>query len=174
MFACKALVVCALLALTNTACQPPAQQAGRLSEDDVGAIEGIIQQYVQAILANDLNAWTGLWTEDAVVMPPNSPALEGREAIIQDWMAGPTPTEFVLDVVDIDGGGDVAYVRGTYSITMTAVGVPEPVRDDGKYLSIFKKQLDATWLFAVDTWNSDLPLIQESSETETYSPSPVI
>ena len=167
MFTSKALVVCVLLALTSTACQPPTQEAGTLSENDVEAIESIIQQYVQAFLAKDLNAYTGLWTEDAVEMPPNSPALEGREAIIQNWMAGPAPTEFVLDVLDIDGAGDVAYVRGTYSITMTVAGVPEPVRDEGKYLSIFKKQPDATWLFSVDTWNSDLPLSQESSQTET-------
>ncbi|MBA7538256.1 hypothetical protein ES705_30530 [subsurface metagenome] len=153
MFTRKALVVYALLALKSTACQPPAQEASPLSEDDVEAIEGIIQQYAQAMQAKDLNAWMGLWTEDAVMMPPNSPALEGREAIIQDLMAGPAPTEFVLDVLDIDGTGDVAYVRGTYSITMTVAGVPEPVRYNGNYLSIFKKQPDATWLFAVDTWN---------------------
>ena len=160
MFTRKALVVCVLLALTSTACQPPAQEAGPLSEDDVAAIEGIIQQYVQAMLAKDLDAWTGLWTENAVIMPPNSPAREGREAIIRNWSAGPTPTEFVLDVLDIDGTGDVAYVRGTCSIIITVEGVPEPVRDDGKYLCILKKQPDATWLFAVDTWNSDLPLSQ--------------
>ena len=158
MFTRKALVVWVLLALTSTACQPPAQEADPLSEDDVRAIEGIIQQYVQAMLEKDLSAWTGLWTENAVMLPPNSPAIEGREAIIQDLMAGPTPTEFVLDVLDINGAGDVAYVRGIYSITRTVAGMPEPVRDYGKYLSILKKQLDATWLFAVDTWNSDLPL----------------
>ncbi len=160
MFIRKALFICALLALTSTTCQPPVQEAGPLSENDIGAIENIIQQYVQAFLAKDLNAYTGLWTEDAVMMPPNSPALEGREAIIQDLMAGPAPTEFILDVLDIDGAGDVAYVRGTYSITMTVAGVPEPVRYNGMYLSIFKKQPDATWLFSVDTWNSDLPLSQ--------------
>ena len=149
----NAFLVLVVIVMMSTACQPPAQEAGPLSEDDVAAIEGIIQQYVQAFLAKDLNAYTGLWTEDAVEMPPNSPALEGREAIIQNWMAGPAPTEFVLDVLDIDGAGDVAYVRGTYSITMTVAGVPEPVRYNGNYLSIFKKQPDATWLFAVDTWN---------------------
>ena len=157
MFIRKALFICALLALTSTTCQPPVQEAGPLSENDIGAIEDIIQQYVQAMLARDLNAWTGLWTEDAVMMPPNSPALEGREAIIQDLMAGPAPTEFVLDVLDIDGAGDVAYVRGTYSITMTVAGVSEPMMDEGKYLSILKKQSDAKWLFTIDIWNSDLP-----------------
>jgi len=156
------LLAAGMVMLAIMACQPPAQEAGPLSEDDIGVIKGIIQQYVQVMLTKDLNAWTGLWTEDAVMMPPNSPALEGREEIItfQEMVAGPPPTEFVLDVLDIDGTGDVAYVRGTYSITMTVAGVPEPVRDEGKYLSIFKKQPDATWLFAVDTWNSDLPLSQ--------------
>ena len=167
MFTRKALVVWILLALTSTACQPPAQEADPLSEDDVRAIEGIIHQYVQAMLEKDLSAWMGLWTENAVMLPPNSPALEGRDAIIQDLMVGPATTEFVLDVLDIDGAGDIAYVRGTYSVTMTVAGVPELVRDEGKYLSIFKKQPDATWLFSVDTWNSDLPLSQESSQTET-------
>ena len=134
MFKRNALLIWLVIVLMSTACQPPAQEAGTLSEDDVGAIEGIIQKYVQAFLAKDLNAYTDLWTEDAVEMPPNSPALEGREAIIQNWMAGTTPTKFVLDVIDIHGTGDVAYVRGTYLIIMTVAGVPEPVRDDGKYL----------------------------------------
>jgi len=160
MFKRNGFFVWLVIVLTSTACQAPSQEAGPLSKDDVEAIEGIFQQYVQAFLAKDLNAYTGLWTEDAVEMPPNSPALEGREAIIQNWMGGPAPTEFILDVAEIDGGGDLAYVRGTYSITMTAADMSEPMTDVGKYLSILKKQPDATWLFAVDTWNSDLPLSQ--------------
>jgi len=167
MFKRNALFVWLVIVLTSTACQPPSQEAGPLSEDDVAAIVGIIQQYVQSMMEKDLDAWTGLWAENAVMMPPNSPALEGREAIIRDWMAGPTPTEFILDVVEVDGGGDLAYVRGTYLITMTVAGVSEPMTDDGKYLSILKKQPDATWLFTIDIWNSDLPPSQEGSETET-------
>ena len=54
MFARKALAPSALLALTTTACGAPAGQSGSVSKDDVEAIEVIIQEYVQAVLARDV------------------------------------------------------------------------------------------------------------------------
>jgi ketosteroid isomerase-like protein len=46
-------------------------------------------------------------------------------------------------------------------------GAPEPFQESGKYVVILQKQPDGSWLVVVDIWNSDLPLTEEGTETET-------
>jgi uncharacterized protein (TIGR02246 family) len=154
-----------VLALASLACQPPSQQAAALSDEDRAAIEGAIQTYGESALAGDLDTWAALWTEDAMKMNPNMEALEGRESI-REWFAGLPPlTSFTADVVEMDGRGDLAWARGTFSMSMVIEGMPEPMREVGKYLTIMEKQPDGRWLIAIDIWNSDLPLPGAESET---------
>jgi uncharacterized protein (TIGR02246 family) len=84
-----------VLALASMACQPPAQEAGPLSEEDVAAIRAVPQSYTEAMLANDYAAVAALWAEDAVLMAPNEPLIEGRAAIQASYEAMPvTVTEY--------------------------------------------------------------------------------
>ena len=104
-----------------------------------------------------MDTWIGLWAEDEVKMNPNSSILQGREAI-RDWFVGlPAVTEFTWSVAEIDVRADLAYARGPFSVTFAVEGVPEPVTDVAKFVSIMKKQPDGKWLIAIDIWNSDLP-----------------
>jgi hypothetical protein len=53
-------------------------------------------------------------------MMPDQPALEGRAA----WRAmvgemQPTVHAITVDVAEIEGRGDLAYIRGTYSETLS-------------------------------------------------------
>ena len=129
-----------------------------LSDEDVAAIKAATEEYIQAVNSDDSAATAALYTENAVLMPPNESMIQGRAAI-QTWEeAGPITTEFNLTVEEIDGRGDLAFVRGTYSITVVLEGAPEPIQDTGKYVEIRRKQPDSSWLIAVDIFNSDLPL----------------
>jgi ketosteroid isomerase-like protein len=60
-----------------------------------------------------------------------------------------------LTIDEIDGRADLAYVRGSYSMTLHPQGAPAPVDDVGKYLEIRMHQADGSWLLAVDIFNSD-------------------
>ena len=145
----------AALAFTIMACQPG---AGPLSNDDIATIRANVDAYVQSVLSADWPAWAALFTDDALIMAPNEPVVEGRAAI-QAWgEAFPTLTEFTSTPVEINGRTDLAYIRGTYSYTATVEGAPEPVTDSGKYLVLLRKQADGSWLVAADIWNSDQPL----------------
>ncbi len=145
----------AALAFTIMACQPG---AGPLSDEDIAAIRANGDAYAQSALSADWPAWAALFTDDAVNMAPNEPAIEGRPAI-QAWgEAFPTMTEFTSTPVEIDGRTDLAYIRGTYSYTATVEGAPEPVTDSGKYLVVLRKQADGSWLTTANIWNSDQPL----------------
>jgi ketosteroid isomerase-like protein len=61
-------------------------------------------------------------------------------------------------VLDIDGRGDLAYARGSYSAILEVPGLPEPVTDEGKFLVIIRKQEDGEWLASISIYNSDAPV----------------
>ena len=148
----------AALALTLTGCQVPPPEAGPLPDEDVAAIRASSDAWVQHVESGNWAALAALYTENAAFMPPNEAIAQGRIAI-QAWMeAFPRITEFSLTLDEIDGRGDLAFVRGTYSVTIHPEDAPEPIRDTGKYVEIRRKQPDSSWLLAVDIFNSDLPL----------------
>jgi uncharacterized protein (TIGR02246 family) len=157
MFVRNALVACIVIALIS-ACQPPAQGAGPLTEEDVAAIEASPDAFAEAMLAGDWAAVAALYTEDAVFMPPNEAAVEGRAAIQARLEPFPPFAQFEATILEIDGSGNLAFVRATYSEAYTVEGTPEPIHDTGKYVEIWRKQPDGKWLIAVEIWNSDSPL----------------
>jgi ketosteroid isomerase-like protein len=137
------------------ACHP---ELGALSEEDVAAIRDTAAAYHEAAVAKDWDAISTFFTTDAVAMPPHQPVVQGR-AGIKEWYASfPPVMDVELPIVEIDGRGDLAYTRGTYSMTMVMEGAPEPMTLIGKNLVIWRKQSDGSWLIAVETFNSDLPM----------------
>jgi ketosteroid isomerase-like protein len=92
-------------------------------------------------------------------MWPNEPAVEGLEAIKGlDWVRA---IEDENSIVQIDGQGDLAFVRGTISLLLDFEGA---VKEEGKFLDILRKQPDGSWLFAIWMMSSDLPLPELSPE----------
>jgi hypothetical protein len=53
----------------------------RLSCEDVAALRRLAEQDASLVLAGDWETMAARYTEDAVRMPPSSPAIEGRDAI---------------------------------------------------------------------------------------------
>lgn len=137
------------------ACQPAAR-AG-LSEADVQAIRAADAAAVAAIAAKDWAGWAASFTEQGMILPPNTDAVTGRDGI-QAWAAAFPPfTDFQGQIEEVEGVGDLAYVRGTYSLTITPPGAA-PIPERGKYLYVARKQPDGSWKVVRDMWNSDLPL----------------
>jgi ketosteroid isomerase-like protein len=134
-----------------------AQTLDGLSETDVRKIDEATQTAVKAALAKDFATWSALFLDDAVVNPPNEPAVKGRAAI-RAWLEKfPPITEFKLNNEKVEGREDVAYVLGTYTMTIVPPGAPGPVKDSGKFVTVLRRQPDGRWLAAVDMFSSDLP-----------------
>ena len=161
-------IICALTALSLAAIAggiglvliplPAEGQTGKsLSEADIGKIDDITQTAVNAALARDFATWAALFLDDAVIYPPNEPAVKGRAAI-RAWLEKfPPITEFKLNNEKVEGRENLAYVLGTYTMTITPAGAPGPVKDSGKFVTIVRRQGDGRWLGAVDMFSSDLP-----------------
>ncbi|UCG68005.1 MAG: DUF4440 domain-containing protein [Thermoplasmata archaeon] len=129
-----------------------------LSDEDVAVIKTLYDEWDPAVKSRDWDTVENLYTEDTVVMPPNMPLVEGREAVKVFFENYPPLKEMSFSPLEIDGYGDIAYVSGTYSMIIQPEGAPEPIHDTGKYLEIRRKQEDGSWLLAIDIFNSDLPL----------------
>ena len=146
------IVVAATVMLCIIGCQPSGPTA--LSEEDRAAIEASDKAWEEHSLANDWAALAALYTEDAMYMPPGESPIEGRDNIQAYFESQPPTIACEIRTVEIDGHGDFAFTRGTYTTTFSVEGM-DPVTDSGKYLAVCRKQADGTWLISRDIYNSD-------------------
>jgi uncharacterized protein (TIGR02246 family) len=143
------------------------QAAGPLSDADLAAIDDLRDAFVQARLAGDAAGIGALYAEDAVLLVPNMPAVTGRAAIQEFWEAASAATEFTATPTQTEGQGTLVAEHGAYSVTMPVEGMPEPITDTGKFVTIGEKQADGSWLVTVHIWNSDLPVPEPPGEGGT-------
>ena len=93
-----------------------------------------------------------LYTENAVLMPPNSYAVSGREgivAVLQSFMDMGIAS-IKLETAEVEEHGGTAIEEGRYTLG-TADG---ETADVGKYIVIWKNQ-DGTWKLHKDIFNSN-------------------
>jgi len=122
------------------------------------AITAVADQYVKATLAGDAKAVAALYTDDAVEMPPNEPAVKGRAAIQQLYEKNFKAAKigsFAVTHMESRSSGDTGYDTGTYRQTVTPTGGSE-IKDSGKYVVILKR-IGGSWKVAYAIYNSDLP-----------------
>jgi len=89
------------------------------------------------------------------MLPPNQPAVSGRDAVLAWMKAYPPITAFDAGVDEVGGAGDVAYVWGHYMLTIMPPGAKAAVADTGKFVTVNRRQADGSWLIVVDIFNSN-------------------
>lgn len=162
------------LALLLAACGPAARPAGHtadstaapgaaapLAEADIAAIRAADSAFGASANAGDLDGVVAVYAADAALLPPNLPGMKGSEAIRTFWggFLQAYTIAFELQADQIEGRGDLAYVVGRYRLSGTpkAKG-PPPLKDEGKFVEVLKRQSDGSWKYAVDIYNSDIPV----------------
>lgn len=153
----SSLAILAVAVAASLACQ--SQSNAALTAEDEAAVRLALDTEMKAANAADAAGWAALYTQDAIVLRPHATALQGREAI-QQWLAMLPPISNAKgEGVEIMGYGDLAYLRGTYTMRFTIPGVPiPPIDEQGKFLQIYRKQADGSWKMTREIYNSDLPL----------------
>lgn len=149
------LLVGLVVGVLAAACRPAPPP---LTDDDRAAIRAVTDSFVAHLSARRDSAAAELYTETAVLMPANGGAVEGRAAIRAWIQQFPPITEFSLSPLEIDGRGDLAYVRGTYAMTFAGSDGRPGASDHGKYVEVRRRQRDGRWLITLDIANSDVPL----------------
>jgi len=122
-------------------------------------IEAANAKFSAAFEHGDAATVAALYTQDAIVLPPDGEMVKGRQAIGEFWKA--TSKSGVksakLTTVDVGRSGDIAYEVGTVLLTVQPEG-KEPATASAKYLVVWKRQADGSWRLHRDIWNSLPPV----------------
>src|ERR1043165_2989110 len=153
------LVLVSLLLLSACQRQATTTLADTRSADEA-TLRNLDTEWSKAAGAKDVDKTASYYSDDALVLPPNMPAINGKQGARAMWQGMFSVSGFgggwKASKVEVARSGDLAYVTGTYELSETdAKG--KPMTDKGKYLEVWKKQGDGTWKCVVDMFNSDLP-----------------
>jgi uncharacterized protein (TIGR02246 family) len=126
---------------------------------DEAALKAATNTWLDAYNAGDVEKVVGLYSDDAVLMPPHAPVARGK-AGIRAFIAADTAAAKAAGVKLVNGSstvgvvGDTGWEAGSYTVTLVSSGATV---DSGSYLSVSHK-VNGQWLYLRDTYNSDRPL----------------
>lgn len=127
-----------------------------LAADDAGRIRAGTASWMKSFNSGNAGAVVALYSDDAVVMPPNAPLARGvaaiKEAIAKEIVGmkkgGFTLAPGTLDEVNV--AGDMAWHAGTYVVKDKG----GKTVDAGKFLEVWERK-SGKWRMVRDMWNSD-------------------
>ncbi len=159
------LVACVALSALLTSCTTPTPDT---RDADVAALKNTEAAWVKDAATKDVQKWVAHYTDDAAVLLPEAPTLTGKEAIsgaLKPMLSDPNfALTFGATKIDVAKSGELAYTRGTYSMTATNPKTKTPMTEKGKYLTVYRKQADGTWKAVEDTFMSDAPPPSEAAK----------
>ena len=136
-----------------------------MSDADVrDIIETKNKEVVGCYASGDIKRLGQVFTEDVWQMPPNSPPLVGREALVGFWSEAMTWGDwaFHLDTQDVVVSSSIAVERGTYRLSFDAgSGAPPGMasfEDYGNYVVAWRHDEDGEWRILWDAPVSEQPL----------------
>lgn len=143
------------LGLLATACAPKTEAPAApvaLSAAELDAVKAVDAAFAAGMNAKDSAAVFAVYADDAKLMPPDAPILEGAAGhpVITGLIAGGA-SDFVLTPSTVYGIGDLAYTVGTASFKMG--GASETV----KYAEVLRKGADGKWRYVVDMFSGMAP-----------------
>jgi ketosteroid isomerase-like protein len=130
-----------------------------LSEDIHEVIEEANRLFGEGFKQGDAALAISMYTEDTLLLPPNMESIRGKENAQAFW-----GTSIEMGVImeehkirEIVQEGDSAFEWGTYVVSFHPEG-QEPVEEKGKYVVLWKRMADGSWMKHWDIWNNSMPL----------------
>ncbi|MEO0558607.1 MAG: nuclear transport factor 2 family protein [Bacteroidota bacterium] len=128
--------------------------------EDKANVQSLEEAYRTGWIANDSAAVMATLAPEAVLMPAGVEPLVGDSAIRQYWWpddGSQTVIESYETVVDeVEGSGDLAYLRGRGSLAFTyrdTVGTVSSLSSESTHLSIARRGEDGSWEIIRRAWS---------------------
>ena len=117
----------------------------------------LTEQYDKADESGNVDAKMRLYMPDAVLMPPDGTAIVGYQAV-RNWHQqayARTASQLSPTVDEVQMLGDWAFVRGSWTGTMTPKAGGEPRHEMGKFAILLRRLPDGgSWRIAREMWNA--------------------
>jgi len=107
-----------MLGLVAFACGSSGPQA--FLDTDKTTIRASLDSFTVYVVQHRDSTAAAMYAENATFMPPNQGMVQGRAAILAWMKTVPPMSHFTASAIDINGRGDLAYVRGTYQVVYLA------------------------------------------------------
>jgi ketosteroid isomerase-like protein len=120
---------------------------------DADDVRKLFDDAVRHIRAKNWTTWAAMWSEDAVLQPPNAPEVKGRAAILAWGRAFPPVEDLTVSNVQVWGDGNLAYGTSAY-----AMRIKGSAPDTGKQLIVFRRSPGGKWEVVAGSTNSDLSM----------------
>ena len=121
-------------------------------------------EWSKAAGSKDLDKTVSYYADNAIVLPPNEPAVTSKDGIRNMWKGfidSVTDISWKATRVEMAKSGDIAVLIGTYEMTMK-----DGTKDRGKYCEVWEKKADGKWKCGTDMFSSDLPAVPASSPSD--------
>lgn len=129
-----------------------------LASEKTRLLERDSQWAAAASHGRDVEHILSFWTADAVVIPPGLPEVVGKTALRQYVKSSMQIPGFRITWTSRDVAfspdGNLAYMFSRNTVTMdTPDGTP--LTDEGRAVTIWRRESDGEWRCAVDIWNAE-------------------
>lgn len=117
-------------------------------------IQSVTADLMEAVNSSDLSTISDLYTDNAVLLPPDIDMRTGKENIRTFWnsMSRFGMKFDSLQARQISGSGETVTEVGDYTLRVSPPGQMESI-ESGKFLIVWKKQGDNTWKIDRHMWN---------------------
>jgi len=106
----------------------------------------------------DIDGVLSYWTDDAVVLAPGLPVVQGKAAL-RDYVEGSLKIPgfnitWTSTDATVSADGSQAYIFSRNVVTMNG---PDgtPIEMVGRAVTIWRREADGEWRCAVDIWNAE-------------------
>ncbi len=128
------------------------------AEDVRALIEQGTAKWIAAFNAGDAAGVAALYSETAMLLPPDAKLVRGRPAVqevFQSWIdSGMKDISFKM--VELESSENLAYEIGLFSVNVPADN-NQMTNAKGNYLVVWKREADGVWRLYRDTWNDEPP-----------------
>lgn len=103
----------------------------------------------EALESPDQTAWVSHYTEDALFVGPGSPAVQGREALLEMARTMIPLSSVTIDAERTEGSGDVACAYGNAS--WVNGGPPQTgAATNVRFVIVWRREGDGVWRVALE------------------------
>jgi uncharacterized protein (TIGR02246 family) len=144
------------LAVMPTACSPPAPDLAAEGQ----AVMQRSRAWSNVVSTGEVDTILTYWADDAVMLAPGIPPLEGKQAIRSFVETALQTPGFQMSweplSVHVAESGDLAYLLES-NLTIVSDPMGNPMRMEGKAVTIWRKDPDGVWRNVVDAWSGNEP-----------------